>query len=167
MLGRLGSRVALASIAVLLLAGCAPEEPTPEETPDAQSELQEAFDGFYRTVDAQFARGSADAAELQQHATENLATRWAADIQAALDSGIRSRGVLVITNTTVTRESAEQVDALICTDGAAISTTTSDGSTQAPSELLAWRSEFVPNEEGPGLRIAALEPIADRSVCDV
>ncbi|WP_413317323.1 hypothetical protein AA0Z99_11055 [Agrococcus sp. 1P02AA] len=162
MLGRLGSGLALASIAMLLLAGCAPEEPTTEEV---RPQVEEAFDGFQELVAEQLSTRQIDASGLEEYATPEVAQTWSSDLQRLLESGYTSSGRPTLTNVVVLGESSGVLTTQLCTDGSAIETIDAEGNTIAPAELVAWDAEFALTEGGDRYLLASLEPIAEDEVC--
>jgi hypothetical protein len=163
MLGRLASGVALASMATLVLVGCSPAEPNEDEV---MAEIHAAFDGFNAAIDARVAEGSIEPAHLRDFATEELSTQWAGDVQASLDEGTVSRGVSELVDVELVELGADEVSTRLCTDGRNIETTLEDGSVITPAELVAWSADFVRERSESRLVLAALEPIADQSICE-
>ncbi|WP_092917394.1 hypothetical protein [Agrococcus baldri] len=163
MLARLTSGIALASIAALALVGCTPPEPTDEQI---LVEARETYDGFYRAIDDQMTAGRATGEDLEPYATSELATEWAGYVQTAIDAGTTSHGVPTIVDIELVEQSNEQVSTELCVDGRGIETTNEDGSTTAPSELVAWSATFTRQADGPSLQIAGLAPIQDQTVCE-
>lgn len=162
MLARLTSGIALASMAALVLVGCTPDEATDE----VLAEARVSFEGFYRTVDEQMVAGTVDEADFEQYATPELAAQWARDIQAILDAGTVSRGVLAIVDIELVDQSDDVVSTSLCTDGRDITTVYSDGSTQEPSRLVAWTATFTRANDGTALLLASLDPSQDQSICE-
>lgn len=161
-LGRLGSGVALTTLAALALAGCTPPEPTEEEL---LAEARASFDGFNRAIDEVNSAGSVTAADLSEHATTEVADVWAADIQASLDEGFVSHGVPSVTDVALTASSDSGIAAEICADGRAIETTRPDGSVIRPERPVAWSAEFVWDAAQEHLLISALDVSPDQASC--
>lgn len=162
MLRRLGSGVALASIGALVLAGCTPPEPTEE---DLLSDARETFDGFFQAIDEGNAEGAISSEDLEPYATPDLAAQWAADVQATIDAGTTSRGVLEVVDVRLVNRSSDQMSLELCTDGRGIETTLADGSTLEPSELVAWSAHYVAVGTDDGPLLSALDPIQDQEIC--
>ena len=172
MFQRLGGGAALV-LAAITLSGCTPpmlenSEPAPTATltdhpPLTTEQAQSTFEAFYATVDAQFAAGVASADALSEHATSDLAERWAGFIREDLAAGQVSRGVLEVTAI----EAEEVVDGGIrvqlCTDGRNIVTTDPQGLRIPPSGLVAWSAEFEDSDSG--LLLSTLQPLQDQSIC--
>ncbi|WP_206448074.1 hypothetical protein [Agrococcus sp. KRD186] len=163
MLARLTSGIALASIAALVLVGCTPPEPSDDEV---LAEARESFDSFYQTVDEQMAAGSASATDFEEYATRELAAQWAQDVQAVIDDGTTSRGVLEVVDLALVDRSDDRISTHLCTDGRNITTTHPDGSMQEPSGLVAWSATFVPRDDSSRLLLASLDPIQDQAICE-
>ncbi|MCH1881450.1 hypothetical protein [Agrococcus sp. ARC_14] len=161
MLGRLGSGVALAASAVLVLVGCAPEPSEEELTTEART----TFNAFQRVIDQQVARGEVRASELEEFATPELARTWVADLQPILDSGVSSSGVPVITNSELQEYTADNVRLQLCTDQSQIVTINADGTELEPVGLTAWQAGFIRTSPDAPLLMSSLDPIPDRSVC--
>ena len=149
-------------MAALVLVGCTPPEPTEEEL---VAEAREAFDGFNQALDSHAADGNLVASDLEEYATPELAEQWAQDVQASLDAGTTSRGVLTLVDIELVSHSADQVAARLCTDGRGIETTRSDGSTVTPSALVAWSATFVRANDQSDLLLASLDPTQDQAIC--
>lgn len=164
MLRRLASGAALIS-AALLLAGCTPpaNEPTDAEILE---EARETFDGFYRVVDQQFAVGQASPSAFDRYATSELGARWANDIQAALNAGTSSRGVLRLINIQLEERSTGRISVALCTDGSDIEGTDRNGVPIPPSGLVPWDAAFETSPEAQDLLLDELEPSEDGAVCD-
>lgn len=163
---KLGTSIALISITAMLLVGCTPEEPGETASPTTVTdEVTATFDGFYQAVDAQYAAGEASVEGLSEYATDAMAVTWAADVQSTIDAGRMSRGVLRITAVEIVSETQGAIQARLCTDGSGIETTHQDGSTQAPSGLVAWAAGFERAGQGSRLLLDDLQPIADTGIC--
>lgn len=161
MLGRIASALALTSMAALVLVGCTPDEPTDEEI---LAEATESINGFFGTVDEQYAAGVASENALQRFATAELASRWAGDIQSLLDAGTVSRGVPSLESVELEDRAADSVSVHLCADQSEIETTLADGSTVTPQSLVAWDVRLVESEDQP-LVVNSMEPAADQSIC--
>lgn len=130
------------------------------------AEAKETFDGFYRVVDEQFAAGQASPNAFERYATSELGTRWANDIQAALNAGTSSRGVLRLVNIQLKERTPGRVSVTLCTDGSDIEGTDQDGVPITPSGLVPWDATFEPSPETSDLLLDELEPSEDGAVCD-
>lgn len=161
MLRRLTSGVALASMAALVLVGCAPAERTDEEV---LAEARTTFDGFFAAIDAANASGAIDPGDLEPYATPDIAAQWASDVQDTLDEGTISRGVLEIVDIRVLNRTDDTTSTEICTDGRGIETTLADGSVLEPSQFVAWSADFTARDGN--LLLASLNPIQDQGICD-
>ena len=146
----------------MALAGCTPEDDVTDE--ELTARVSETFEGFYEVVDDQFAAGRARADAFEAYATTEMGERWARDIQAALDTGTTSRGVLRVTRVDLRERSDGSVRASLCTDGSDVQSTREDGSVISPSGLVAWRAVFVTTDSR--LLIDDLQPSEDQSVCN-
>jgi hypothetical protein len=174
---RSGPVAALALVtASAMLVGCAPpgDEPatssssSPSEVQSdsqALAEAVEVFDRFYAAVDDQFATGEASAQALAEHATPSLAREFAAEIQAFLDGGQVSRGVLVVTNSELVGRTPNGIDLLLCTDASAIETRDAEGNVQPAGALVAWSAHLERSPNG-NLRLDELDPTQDQGVCN-
>ena len=163
MLRRLAAGVTL--VVALALAGCTPPEPTlTDEQRIAQA--SDTFEGFYAVVDEQFAAGQASPAAFSQFATPELGSQWANDIQAALNAGTSSRGVLELTNVELRQRSVTGFTAALCTDGSGIEGTDATGTPIPPSGLLAWDAAFTDADDGSRVLLDQLEPSEDSAVCE-
>lgn len=162
-LGRLGSGVALTTLAALALAGCTPPEPTEEEL---LAEAIASYEGFYAAIDDQMAAGTADPSAFSDFATTSVADEWAGYVQSSIDGGTISSGVPTVVDIAIDSASATEVSARLCSDGRSIETTHADGSTQAPSALTAWQISYVRDESDAPLLISALAPSQDQRICE-
>lgn len=149
-------------MAALVLVGCTPPEPTEEEL---IAEARETFDGFFEAIDEGNAAGAISAEDLEPYATPDLAAQWAADVQATIDQGTTSRGVLEMVDAQIVSRSDDEMTLKLCTDGRGIETTLADGSTLEPSELVAWSADYVAVGDDDGPLLSALDPIQDQEVC--
>ncbi|MGY3127681.1 hypothetical protein ACVWW9_001180 [Agrococcus sp. UYP33] len=170
MLRRLAAGVAL--VAALALAGCTPPEPTesttPVATPTSDAELvmeaTQAFADFYSDVDEQFGRGSASGPGLEEHATPAFAAEFAAQIQATLDRGEVSRGVLEVTALEITERSQSGLTAHMCTSAENVRTTQANGDVRQGEGLDAWTVTFERRTDGR-LLVAVLDLSEDENIC--
>ncbi|WP_156905971.1 hypothetical protein [Agrococcus lahaulensis] len=172
MLRRLAGGAALV-LAAITLSGCTqpmPEvsEPAPTTTstsqpPPTTEQAQSTFEAFYAAVDAQFAAGVASADALSEHATSDLAERWAGFIREDLAAGQVSRGVLEVTAIEAEEVVVDGIRVRLCTDGRNIVTTDPQGLRIPPSGLVAWSAEFEDSDSG--LLLANLQPLQDQSIC--
>lgn len=165
MLRRLASGAALVAAAAMVLVGCTPPEPT-ETDEQLLVYASDSFNGFYGVVDDQFSAGQASPGAFEQYATPEMSARWANDIQAALNAGTMSHGVLELTNIELRDRTQNTVRVALCTDGNGVRSTDSEGNTIAPSGLVAWDAEFVSASDGTRLLIDDLQPSEDQSVCN-
>lgn len=165
MLRRLARGAALVAAASMVLAGCTQPEndPTDEEL---ASRAGETFERFYEVVDDQFAAGHASAVAFEAYATPEMGERWARDIQAALDAGTSSSGVLRLTNVELRERGEGSVRAALCTDGSGVQSTSEDGGVIPPSGLVAWDATFVTTADDSRLLINDLQPSEDQTVCN-
>ena len=164
-----GGMLLLLASAALVACGASDPQPTPSTEAPSESPIvsaeqaRDTFEAFYSTVDAQFAAGSASAEALGEHATPDLAERWAGFIQEDLAEGQISRGVLEVTAIDQDHATSDSIRVRLCTDGRNIVTTDSRGLRIPPSGLVAWSAEF--EQTNDGLLLAVLEPLQDQSIC--
>ncbi|WP_306231901.1 hypothetical protein [Agrococcus beijingensis] len=160
MLRRLGTGVALASMAALVLVGCSPPAPTattsaaePSAPPTASlsdNEMlvaaQASYQDLLRAVSAQYEAQTSDPQSLRSNATAEFAADLASQIDENLAQRLQLLGAPQITQAVLDVRSTDALSAGFCLDAAAVRVVDPQSGVELPatsSTTTAWTVDFI------------------------
>lgn len=178
MLGRIGSALALASVATLMVVGCTPEEPvesTPppssvEPSPSAllteQQVLGDAFAAvqqFYLLIDEGFAAGELANEELERVATADAIAKVQSELEQFRAMQWTIEGTSDLDTPTLVRwdhqsDASGSVELLACLDTSEVETMNADGEPVTGGTARQPRL-FSLRYDASGMKVTDLAPV--------